>query len=150
MLYLLNVSVEFLFAAARPVVAVESSLNEGGHDAAHARLVSTAVPLAIVLHPQTGPNTATRQRDTVSCKTYTSTVIKAHTVTHLSLKTVSHFTRFLQTVIHKVPRQNVENFTMIWFQREHYCVYIYVCQASLIGPVIKTQLHFGSICYLYQ
>ena len=48
----LDVSVQLLFAAAGPVVPMESGLHQGGHDAAHAGLVRTPVALAVVLHPQ--------------------------------------------------------------------------------------------------
>lgn len=34
--------------------AVEGSLNQRGHDAPHVHLVSTAIPLAVVLHTQPG------------------------------------------------------------------------------------------------
>lgn len=49
---LLYVAVELLLAAAGPVVAVEGSLDQWGHDAAHTGLISTAVALAIMLHAQ--------------------------------------------------------------------------------------------------
>lgn len=49
---LLDVSPELLAAAAGPMVAVEGSLHQGGHDTAHRRLVPTSVPLPIVLHAQ--------------------------------------------------------------------------------------------------
>lgn len=46
----LDVSIELLFAAAGPVVAMESRLNQRSHDAAHAGLISAAVALAVMLH----------------------------------------------------------------------------------------------------
>ena len=49
---LLDVSVEFLFAAAWPVVAVKGSLHQRCHNAAHTGLICTAVSLAIMFHPQ--------------------------------------------------------------------------------------------------
>lgn len=49
----LNVSVELLFAATGPVVTMKSCLDEWRHDAAHTGLVSTTVPLTIMLHTQT-------------------------------------------------------------------------------------------------
>lgn len=57
----LNVSAELLFAAAGPVVAVESCLDQRRHDAAHTGFIGAAVPLAVVLHSQT-----TRQNQAVS------------------------------------------------------------------------------------
>lgn len=49
----LDVSAELLLAAAGPVVAVESCLDQRRHDAAHTGFISAAVPLAVVLHSQT-------------------------------------------------------------------------------------------------
>lgn len=46
----LDVSIELLFAAAGPVVAMEGRLNQRSHDAAHAGLISAAVALAVMLH----------------------------------------------------------------------------------------------------
>lgn len=34
------------------MIAVESGLDERRHDAAHAGLISTTIPLAVVLHPK--------------------------------------------------------------------------------------------------
>ena len=48
----LQVASQLLHATSGPVEAVEGSLHQRGHDAAHVHLVSTAVPLAVVLHPQ--------------------------------------------------------------------------------------------------
>lgn len=49
----LDVSAKLLFAAAGPVVAVESCLDQRRHDAAHTGFIGAAVPLAVVLHSQT-------------------------------------------------------------------------------------------------
>lgn len=55
----LDVSAELLLAAAGPVVAVESCLDQRRHDAAHTGFIGAAVPLAVVLHSQTtGENKA--------------------------------------------------------------------------------------------
>lgn len=48
----LKVASQLLHAAAGPVEAVEGSLDQWRHDAAHVHLVAAAVPLTVVLHPQ--------------------------------------------------------------------------------------------------
>lgn len=48
----LKVASQLLHATSGPVKAVEGSLNQWSHDAAHVHLIPTAVPLAIVLHTQ--------------------------------------------------------------------------------------------------
>lgn len=48
----LKVASKLLHATSGPVKAVECSLHQWSHDAAHVHLISTAVSLAIVLHPQ--------------------------------------------------------------------------------------------------
>lgn len=50
--FLLDVSVELLFAAAGPMVAVKRGLDQRSHDAAHTGLIRAAVSLAIMLHSQ--------------------------------------------------------------------------------------------------
>lgn len=49
---LLKVASQLLHATSGPVEAVEGSLHQRRHDAAHVHLVSAAVALAVVLHPQ--------------------------------------------------------------------------------------------------
>lgn len=49
----LKVASELLHATSGPVEAVESSLDQRRHDAAHVHLVAAAV-LTVVLHPQPG------------------------------------------------------------------------------------------------
>lgn len=48
--YSLEISIQLLLAATRPVEAMKRGLHEGGHDASQADFVPTSVPLAIVLH----------------------------------------------------------------------------------------------------
>lgn len=48
----LKVASQLLHATSGPVKAVECSLHQRSHDAAHVHLVSTAVPLTVMLHPQ--------------------------------------------------------------------------------------------------
>lgn len=50
--YSLQVAAQFLLTAAGPVEPVESSLHQWGHDAPHLHLISTTVPLPIMLHSQ--------------------------------------------------------------------------------------------------
>lgn len=50
----LKVASKLLHATSRPVEAVEGSLDQRRHDAAHVHLVAAAVPLTVVLHPQPG------------------------------------------------------------------------------------------------
>lgn len=49
---LLKIASQLLHATSGPVKAVEGSLHQWRHDAAHVHLISTTVPLTIVLHPQ--------------------------------------------------------------------------------------------------
>lgn len=49
----LKVASQLLHATSGPVKAVECSLHQRSHYAAHVHLVSTAVPLTVMLHPQT-------------------------------------------------------------------------------------------------
>lgn len=46
--------------------AVESSLHQRSHDAAHVHFVATSVPLAIVLHPEPGE---TQTEEVCECNT---------------------------------------------------------------------------------
>lgn len=48
--YSLEVPIQLLLAAARPVEAMKRGLHEGSHDAPQADFVPTSVPLAVVLH----------------------------------------------------------------------------------------------------
>lgn len=48
----LKVASKLLHATSGPVKAVEGGLYQRCHDAAHLYLISTAIPLTIVLHPQ--------------------------------------------------------------------------------------------------
>lgn len=48
--YSLEVSIQLLLAAARPVEAMKRGLHKGGHDAPQADFIPTSVSLAIVLH----------------------------------------------------------------------------------------------------
>lgn len=50
----LKVASKLLHATSGPVEAVEGSLYQRRHDAAHVYLVPAAVALTIVLHPQPG------------------------------------------------------------------------------------------------
>lgn len=47
-----EVAAELQLAATGPVEAMEGSLHQRCHDAAQARLICTAVPLAIMLHAE--------------------------------------------------------------------------------------------------
>lgn len=58
----LKVASKLLHATSGPMKTVEGSLHQWSHDAAHVHLVSTAVPLAIVLHPQPGHKERERDR----------------------------------------------------------------------------------------
>lgn len=48
--HLRYIAAELLFAAARPVIAMERSLYQRCHDAAHTRLISTAITLPVMFH----------------------------------------------------------------------------------------------------
>lgn len=50
--FLLYISFEFLAAASGPVVTMKGSLHQGSHNTPHCCLISTSVPLPIVLHSQ--------------------------------------------------------------------------------------------------
>lgn len=52
----LKVASQLLLATNGPMKAVEGGLDQRSHDAAHVHLISTAVPLTIVLHPQPATN----------------------------------------------------------------------------------------------
>lgn len=50
----LKVASQLCHATSGPVKAVEGSLHQWRHDAAHVHLITAAVPLTIVLHPKPG------------------------------------------------------------------------------------------------
>lgn len=52
----LKVASQLLHATSGPVKSMEGGLHQRRHDAAHVHLVSTAVALAIVLHPESAHN----------------------------------------------------------------------------------------------
>lgn len=58
----LKVASQLLHATSGPVKAVEGSLHQWSHDAAHVHLVSTAVPLTVMLHPQSSEREESKKK----------------------------------------------------------------------------------------
>lgn len=65
----LKVASQLLLATNGPVKAVEGSLDQRSHDAAHVHLISTAVSLTIMLHPQPATNSTDRPKHKIQHRT---------------------------------------------------------------------------------